>query len=117
MGLGDLIDHFVSQNRRLEEYILYGRYKNIIDPNQEKINTERKEKKEGYVDQGVASSIQPIKYPEDGWSSSPLRVPMLTPAELNIQISRSGKQIDSHSETHSVPTSMRKAKRFQKMNN
>lgn len=44
---GDLTHHFLSQNRRSEEYILSGRYKNIIDPNQEEINTERKEKQKG----------------------------------------------------------------------
>ena len=100
----------------MEEYISRGRYENIIDSDQDKIYTKRKEKQIGYVDWGVASSIQPIKYPKDGWSSSLLGMPMLTRAELNIHISRSGKQIYPHSETHAVPTRMRKAKRIQELN-
>ena len=64
---------------------------------QDKIYTKRKEKQKGCVDQGVASLIKPIKYPEDGWSFGLLRMPMFTRAELNIHISRFGKQIDPHS--------------------
>ena len=39
-------------------------------------------------------------------------MPMFTLAEMNMHISKSGKHIDPHSKSHSVPTSMRKAKTF-----
>ena len=48
----------------------------------------------------------------DGWSSSLLRMPMFIRAEMNMHILKSGKHVDPHSKSHSVPTSMRKAKTF-----
>ena len=39
-------------------------------------------------------------------------MPMFTRAEMNMHISKSGKHIDPHSKSHSVPTSMRNAKTF-----
>ena len=39
-------------------------------------------------------------------------MPMFTRAEMNMHILKSGKHIDPHSKSHSVPTSMRKAKTF-----
>lgn len=57
------------------------------------IYTKRKEKQKGCIDQGVASLIKPIKYPEDGWLSSLLRMPMFTLAELNIHISSFEKKL------------------------
>ncbi|CAH3162647.1 unnamed protein product, partial [Pocillopora meandrina] len=44
-------------------------YDKICTKRKDKIYTKRKEKQKGCVDQGVASLIKPIKYPEDGWSS------------------------------------------------
>ena len=40
------------------------------------------------------------------------RMSMFTRAEMNMHILKSGKHIDPHSKSHSVPTSMRKAKTF-----
>ena len=107
-----MIDRYVSQNPRLEEYLSSGRDKNIVDPDRDQIYTKRKERQNSYVDRGAASPMQPIKYPSDGWSSSLLRMPMFTRAEMNMHISNSGKHIDPHSKAHTVPTSMRKAKTF-----
>ena len=39
-------------------------------------------------------------------------MPKFTRAEMNMHISKSGKHIDPHSKSHSVPTRMRKAKTF-----
>ena len=64
------------------------------------------------LDFGAASSIQPIKFPTDGWSSSLSRMPMFTRAEMNMHILKSGKHIDPHNKSYSVRTSMRKAKTF-----
>ena len=61
---------------------------------------------------GAASLIQPIKFPTDSWSSRMLRMPMFNRAEMNLHILKSGKHINPHSKSHSVPTTMRKAKTF-----
>ena len=87
----------------LEEYISSGHDKNIIDPDRDQTYTKRKERQKSYLDCG---------FPTDGWSSSLLRMPMFTRAEMNMHILKSGKHIDPHSKSHSVPTSMRKAKTF-----
>lgn len=65
----------------------------ICTKRKDRIYTKRKEKQKGCIDQGVASLIKPIKYPEDGWSSSLLRMPMFTLAELNIHISSFEKKL------------------------
>ena len=69
-----------------------------------------KKRQKSYLDRGDASPIQPIKFPTAGWSSSLLRMPMFTRAEMNMHELKSGKHIDPHSKSYSVPKSMRKAK-------
>ena len=67
------------------------RDKNIIDPDRDQIYTKRN------LDFGAASPIQPIKFPTDGWSSSLLRMPMFTRAEMKMHTLKSGKHIDPQS--------------------
>ena len=57
------------------------------------------------------TDISPIKYPDNGWSTSLTKMPMFTKAEMNEHITRSGKHI-ANKDHHSVPTSLRKAKTF-----
>lgn len=63
----------------------------------DKIYTKRKEKQKGCVNQGVASLLKPIKYPEDGWSSSLVPMPMFTRAEFEYTYIKIWKKIDPHS--------------------
>lgn len=57
------------------------------------------------------TDISPVKYPDNGWSTSLTKMPMFTKAEMNEHITRSGKYI-ANKDHHSVPTSLRKAKTF-----
>ena len=110
---------FFSFYPRVEEYIKSGHDRNIVDPDPNKIYTKRKEhnaaasKDVGASVSGESQPAQP-KYPSDGWSTDLTKMPFFTRAEMNEHVSKSGKNIDSSTSTHSVPTSVRKATTFLK---
>ena len=58
------------------------------------------------------SSESPPKYPSDGWFINLTRMPFFTLSEMNEHISKSGKNINSNTSTHSVTTTVRKATTF-----
>ena len=60
----------------------------------------------------ITSTANKVQVPTDGWSSSLFRMPMFTRADMNIHILKSEKHSDPHCTSHSVPTSLRKAKTF-----
>ncbi|KAJ7391431.1 hypothetical protein OS493_018477 [Desmophyllum pertusum] len=100
--------------KRVEDYIKAGRDQNIVDPDPNSICTKRKERNEASKDSNSAISgtqRQP-NFPSDGWSTDLKRMPFFTRAEMNLHIAKSGKNIDSTSKSHSVPTGVRKATIF-----
>jgi hypothetical protein len=96
----------------VEEYVNTGRDKNVVDPDQHKIFTRRKERLETIRRQSKSTrqTIVPVKFPSDGWSTRLQRMPHFTRAEMDLHISSSGKSIDPKSKGNSVPTNMQKAK-------
>ena len=99
---------------RVQEYVRSGRDKNIVDPDPHQVYTRRKLRLEESRAQNnqQQKNDSSIKYPSSGWSTNLQRMPLFTRAEMNLHISQSGKNIDSSSQSHSVPTSLRKAKSF-----
>ena len=63
------------------------------------------------VDASVCGESQ-LTYPSDGWSIDLTKMPFFPRAEMNLHISKSGKNIGSNTSTHTVPTSVRKATTF-----
>lgn len=98
----------------MEEYIKTGKDKNVVDPDENKLYTKRKQRRE----QGNAIQTQPksspaaVKFPADGWSSSLQKMPAFNRAELDAHISKTGKIIDPRGKGHSLPTGLQKAKNF-----
>lgn len=101
---------------RVEEYINSGRDGCIVDPDRDKIYTKRKERRNQAQnqepDEPDSHSSVDSGYPKDGWTSDLKRMPFFTRAEMNTHISRSGKNIDPNTTTHTVPTCIRKATTF-----
>ena len=97
---------------RVREYIASGRAGNIVDPDQDKIYTKRKERRKDRDQEPDSHSTVNSLYPSDGWSTDLQRMPFFTRAEMNTHISKSGKNIDPKKTNHSVPTCIKKATTF-----
>ena len=97
---------------RVREYKDSGRAGNIVDPDQDKIYTKRKERRKDRDQEPDSHSTVNSLYPSDGWSTDLQRMPFFTRAEMNTHISKSGKNIDPKTTNHSVPTCIRKATTF-----
>ncbi|KAJ7375863.1 hypothetical protein OS493_038393 [Desmophyllum pertusum] len=67
---------------------------------------------EGIENESTISEERQPNFPSDGWSTDLKRMPFFTRAEMNLHIAKSGKNIDSTSKSHSVPTGVRKATIF-----
>ena len=109
---------------RVEEYITFGKDKDIVDPEPNGLYTKRKQQR---ARGGVSSSQDPattdpvaspdpvsqvhVKYPESGWGNSLAKMPMFTRGEMDKHIAKSAKNI-GNKDHHSVPTTLRKAKTF-----
>ena len=97
------------------DYIKCSRDKNIDDPDPNKIYNRRKEinNKRQSVENDTAVETKRINFPDGGLGVSLERMPMLTRAEMNLHIVKSGKRI-AYKNHHSVPTGLRKATAFLK---
>uniref|UniRef100_A0A6P8IVU1 Uncharacterized protein LOC116305611 n=1 Tax=Actinia tenebrosa TaxID=6105 RepID=A0A6P8IVU1_ACTTE len=100
--------------KRVEEYIKAGKDKNIVDPDENKVYTKRKQRQDKLNSIQTPSQHSPkkAKFPDDGWSSSLKRMPPFNRAEMDAHITKSGKIIDPQSKGHSLPTGLTKAKTF-----
>ena len=99
--------------RRVLEYINSGRDKDVVDPDQFKIYSKRKKRRQ--LQRQVHDEEQPytsVEYPKSGWSTDLRRMPLFSRAELDEHISQCGKNIDPKSKNHSVPTGLKKAKTY-----
>jgi len=98
--------------QRVEEYISSGQDKNIVDPDPNKVHFKRKQSQSQLQAVVVSKPATSVKYPNDGWSTSLEIMPSFSRAEMNLHITKTGKQIDPSVSHHSVPTGLRKAKTF-----
>ena len=90
-----------------------GRDKDVVDPDENLIYTRRKQRQEQLQTQSnLLPKESAVKFPSSGWSTSLQRMPLFTKAEMDLHVSQSGKNIDQSKQSHSVPTSMKKAKTF-----
>ena len=100
---------------RVEEYIASGKDKIIVDPDPNKIHTNRKARECSISLPGSLShskEVTEIKYPTTGWGKTLEKLPLYTKAEMKIHILEdSGKRMGSV-DNHSVPTSFKRAKTF-----
>ena len=100
---------------RVEEYITSGRDKTIVDPEPTGLYTKRKQQIADSLNTDPVAKVDVVNYPESGWGKSLEKMPMFTRAEMNEHIARSGKKI-GNIHRHSVPTTLRKQRRFLKIN-
>lgn len=90
-----------------------GRDKDVVDPDENLIYTRRKQRQEKLQTRNdPLLKESPVRFPSTGWSTSLQRMPLFTKAEMDLHVSQSGKTIDRSKQSHTVPTSMRKAKTF-----
>ena len=86
-----------------------------MDPDPNQLYTRRKQKKDldsssNAPDVPVDNRTQRnVSYPTSGWGTSLEKMLLFTPAEMNEQALRSGKNL-GNKDHHSVPTTLRKAK-------
>ena len=98
---------------RVLEYVASGRNKDVVDQEENLIYTRRKQRQEK-----LQTSNDPllkestVRFPSTGWSTSLQPMPLFTKAEMDLHVSKSGKNINQSKRSHTVPTSMRKAKTF-----
>ena len=93
-------------------HIRAGRDQNLVDPDINKVYTRRKELHlTSQCHNKCISQTTAVKYPSDGWSCCLQRMPTFTRAEIDVHITKTGKSINP-SKSHSLPTGVRKAKRF-----
>jgi len=97
--------------KRVHEYITTGKDKDIVDPDPNRIYSRRKERESTNDSSEVEKSLDRVKFPSDGWGISLEKMPMFTRADMNRHIMNSGKSF-ANKDHHSVPTGLRKAKRF-----
>lgn len=87
---------FVNACNRVEEHISQGEGSSLVDPDRNFLYTKRKRAKQGASCNVVVSSagdlsMQKIKFPESGWGTQLLKMPLFTKAEMNNYIENSGK--------------------------
>ncbi|CAH3146894.1 unnamed protein product [Pocillopora meandrina] len=101
-------------SKRVLEYVASGRDKDVVDPDKNLIYTRRKQRfQPSRFDRDDAIPEEStVKFPSAGWSTSLQRMPLFTRAEMDLHISKSGKNFDRNKQNHAVPTSMKKAKTF-----
>ena len=83
-----------------------------MDPDKNLIYTRRKARQEQLAQSDAMPEESTVKFPSAGWSTSLQRMPSFTRAEMDLHISKSGKNFDRNKQNHAVPTSMKKAKTF-----
>ena len=83
-----------------------------MDPDKNLIYTRRKARQEQLAQSDAMPEESTVKFPSAGWSTSLQRMPLFTRAEMDLHISKSGKNFDRNKQNHAVPTSMKKAKTF-----
>lgn len=100
--------YFPYSFRRVEEYIKAGKDQNIVEPDENKVYTKRKQRQEklNAIQTQPQNNPQSVKFPADGLSFSLQRMPPFNRTELDAHIKKSGKIIDPQSEGHSVPTGL-----------
>ena len=81
-----------------------------MDPDKNLIYTRRKARQEQLAQSDAMPEESTVKFPSAGWSTSLQRMPLFTRAEMDLHISKSGKNFDRNKQNHAVPTSMKKAK-------
>ena len=88
-----------------------GRDKDVVDPDENLIYARRKQRQEKLqTPNDPLLKESTVRFPSTGWSTSLQRMPLLTKAEMDLHVSRSGKHIDRSKQSHTVPTlSMKKA--------
>ena len=74
---------------RVEEYIISGRDKTIVDPEPTGLYTKRKQQIEDSLNTDPVAKVDVVNYPESGWGNSLEKMPMFTRAEMNEHIARS----------------------------
>ncbi|CAH3169650.1 unnamed protein product, partial [Pocillopora meandrina] len=99
-------------SKRVLEYVASGRDKDVVDPDKNLIYTRRKARQEQLAQSDAMPEESTVKFPSAGWSTSLQRMPLFTRAEMDLHISKSGKNFDRNKQNHAVPTSMKKAKTF-----
>lgn len=98
--------------KRVLEYVASGRDKDVVDPDKDLLYTRRKERQEQLAQSDAMPEERTVKFPSAGWSTNLQRMPLFTRAEMDLHISKSGKNLDKNKQNHAVPTSMKKAKTF-----
>ncbi|KAK3742787.1 hypothetical protein QZH41_018180 [Actinostola sp. cb2023] len=87
--------------KRVYEYINSGKDKDIVDPDTINIYSRRRERNDANaIVSDSEAEDDPVQFPTDGWGTS---------LEKNRHVVKSGKRLANH---HSVPTNLRKVKRF-----
>ncbi|CAH3156500.1 unnamed protein product, partial [Pocillopora meandrina] len=99
-------------SKRVLEYVASGRDKDVVDPDKNLIYTRRKARQEQLAQSDAMPEESTVKFPSAGWSTSLQRMPLFIRAEMDLHISKSGKNFDRNKQNHAVPTSMKKAKTF-----
>ena len=83
-----------------------------MDPDKNLIYSRRKARQEQLAQSDAMPEESTVKFPSAGWSTSLQRMPLFTRAEMDLHISKPGKNFDRNKQNHAVPTSMKKAKTF-----
>ena len=78
---------------RVLEYVVSGRDKDVVDPDQNLIYTRRKQRQKQLQTQSdPLPKKSTVKFPSTGWSTSLQRMPLFTKAEMDLQVSQYGKK-------------------------
>lgn len=92
----------------------------LVDPDVNLVCTKRKRRLLGLDDaldpntpnsSAPSDSTKKVSFPTDGWGTAVAKSPLFTCTEMDRHIANSGKK-HQHSEYHSLPTGLRKAKAF-----
>ena len=83
-----------------------------MDSDKNLIYTRRKSRLEQLAQSDAMPEESTVKFPSAGWTTSLQRIPLFTRAEMDLHISRSGKNLDRNTQNLAVSTSMKRAKTF-----
>ena len=87
-----------------------------MDPDKNLIYTRRKARQEQLAQSDAMPEESTLKFPSAGWSTSLQRMPLFTRTEMDLHISKFGKNFDRNKQNHAVPKSMKRQKHFLMMN-